>query len=289
MCRQKISQLHKMSLTRIISRLDIKGNNLVKGINLEGLRVIGSPEDFAKKYYLDGIDEIFYQDVVASLYGRNSLLDIISKTAKDIFIPLTVSGGIRKIEDIKNVLRNGADKISMNTAAIENPNLISEAVKIFGSSTITITVEIIKDDKGNYIAFTDNGRNNTNFNAFDWIRKLEDYNVGEIVVTFIETEGTGNGIDIEFAKKIKESICTPLILHGGFGTKEYILDVINEINPSGIAIASIFHYSNLDLSINKKFNYGHLDFLNKKKNSTRFKSLSVSDLKQYLKENLKDS
>ena len=135
-----------MKFSRIIPRLDIKGPNLVKGIHLEGLRVLGKPEDFARQYYLQGADELIYQDTVASLYQRNNLSKIISRTAENIFIPLTVGGGIRNLDDINNVLRAGADKISINTGAINNPNFINEASESFGSSTIVVAIEAIKQD-----------------------------------------------------------------------------------------------------------------------------------------------
>ena len=157
-----------MKNIRIIPRLDIKGPNLVKGIHLEGLRVLGAPDYFAKKYYEDGADELVYQDTVASLYGRNNIAEIITKTAKNIFIPLTVGGGIRSVNDINRVLRAGADKVSINTAAINNPKLINTASKIFGSSTIVIAIEAIKNDKGEYLAYTDNGREYTGINVIDW-------------------------------------------------------------------------------------------------------------------------
>jgi len=167
---------------RIIPKLDIKGPNLVKGVHLEGLRVLGKPEVFAKYYYEQGADELFYQDVVASLYGRNSLQEIISKTAKEIFIPLTVGGGIRTIEDISNLLRAGADKVSINTAAIENPGLITEASNIFGASTIVVSIEAIKQADGRYFAFTDNGRNSTGKEILSWAKEAELLGAGEIVI-----------------------------------------------------------------------------------------------------------
>ena len=162
-----------MSLAkRIIPKIDIKGPNLVKGINLEGLRVLGKPQDFARYYYENGADELIFQDVVASLYGRNSLFDIIKKTADEIFIPLTVGGGIRNIDDIKSILRAGADKVSINTASHENPKFISEASNIFGSSTIVVCIEAIKQSNGDYLAFTDNGRNGTNKEIRAWSKSV---------------------------------------------------------------------------------------------------------------------
>ena len=151
---------------RIIPRLDIKGPNLVKGIHLEGLRVLGKPERFARYYYEHGADELIYMDVVASLYGRNSLLNIVERTSKEIFIPLTVGGGLRTIDYIRAVLRAGADKVSLNTAAIARPELIQEAAKRFGSSTIVVSIEAKKRPDGSYECYTDNGRVRTGVNAF---------------------------------------------------------------------------------------------------------------------------
>ena len=163
---------------RIIPKLDIKGPNLVKGINLEGLRVLGKPADYAKFYFDQGADELIYQDVVASLYGRNSLVDIISKTAKEIFIPLTVGGGIKELDDISTILKAGADKVSINTGAINNPDFISKAAKRFGSSTIVISIEAIAQNNGEYLAFTDNGRNETNKNVIEWSIEAEKLGAG---------------------------------------------------------------------------------------------------------------
>ena len=163
-----------MKYVRIIPRLDIKGPNLVKGIHLEGLRVLGKPEDFAKLYYEQGADELFYQDTVASLYQRNNLTDIVTRTAKNIFIPLTVGGGIRTLDDINNVLRTGADKVAINTASINNPQFINQASKTFGSSTIVVTIEVICQPNGTYLAYTDNGREYTGVEVVKWAREVEE-------------------------------------------------------------------------------------------------------------------
>jgi len=187
---------------RIIPRLDIKGPNLVKGIHLEGLRVLGKPEQFARSYYEQGADELLYMDVVASLYGRNSLLNIIEDTAKNIFIPLTVGGGIRSLEDIQKILRAGADKVSINTAAIRNPELIQSAANKFGSSTIVVAIEALLMPNGKYEAFTDNGREPTGVNVFEWALRAEKLGAGEIMVTSIDKEGTGKGFDVELIAKI---------------------------------------------------------------------------------------
>ena len=234
-----------MSCPRIIARLDIKGPNLVKGIHLEGLRVLGSPSKFANKYVLDGADELFYQDVVASLYNRNSILEFIKETAKKISIPLTVGGGIRKISDISNVLEAGADKVALNTAAINNPEIIKESSRIVGSSTIVVTIETIKSENGDYLAYTDNGREFTGKNIFEWCKEIEQLGAGELMITSIDQEGTGTGCDIDLMKKIRSIVSIPIIAHGGIGNIKHIEQVINEGKANAVAIASLIHYGTL--------------------------------------------
>lgn len=233
-----------MNKFRIIPRLDVKGPNLVKGIKLEGLRALGDPASYANYYYLNNADELIFQDVVASLYDRNSLDEIISNVAKNIFIPLTVGGGIRSIENIESILRNGADKVSINTAATKNENLINEAAKEFGSSTICISIEIIK--KGNsYGVFVDNGREDTNIDAFEWIKKVQDLGAGEVLITSVDNEGMRKGINIDLIEKIYNMLTVPAIYHGGV-TSANDLKILFEAGFNGAAIASLFHYEILN-------------------------------------------
>lgn len=232
-----------MKTIRIIPRLDIKGPNLVKGIHLEGLRVLGKPSDFARFYYENGADELFFQDTVASLYDRNSLHEIITKTAREIFIPLTVGGGIRSIEDIKNVLRAGADKVVINTAAIKTPQFIHEASLKFGSSTIVVAIEAIKNNDGKYFAFTDNGREYSGLEVVSWAKRAEELGAGEIVITSVDREGTGEGYDIELIRLISEAVSIPVIAHGGASSPEDAVLAIQEGKADAISIASILHYS----------------------------------------------
>ena len=164
---------------RVIPKLDVKSNSLVKGINLEGLRVLGKPEQFAEHYYESGADELYFVDVVASLYGQNSLIELINRLAKKIFIPLTVGGGIKSIDDIKRVLNNGADKIAINSSAIKNPAFISEAANIFGSSTISVSIEAQKYNS-EYYAYTESGRNFSGKKVYDWVKEIEKRGAGEI-------------------------------------------------------------------------------------------------------------
>ena len=276
-----------MKYTRIISRLDIKGPNLVKGIHMEGLRVLGKPEDFARYYYENGIDELMYQDVVASLYQRNSLLKIIEKTANAISIPLTVGGGIRTLKDISNLLECGADKVSINTSAIKNPNIIEEAAKIFGSSTIVVAIETSKDSNGTHLAFTDNGREFTGIETLKWAKEMENRGAGEIFLTSIDKDGTGEGFDNEIISLVSEKVTIPVIAHGGAGNKEDVVNVIKEGKADAVAISSLLHYN----TINKiKFNpvneqEGNLEFINAKKKFKKFGLSSVGSLKRSLIKN----
>lgn len=270
-----------MKTLRIIPRLDIKGPNLVKGIHLEGLRVLGNPSRFAKFYYENGADELIFVDVVASLYQRNSLTEIIKNTANDIFIPLTVGGGIRTINDIKNVLRAGADKVAINTAAINNPEFIKIAAREFGSSTIVISVEVIRHSNGDYYCFTDNGREITGINAFEWIKKVQDFGAGEILLTSIDKEGTKKGLDLELINSISKITEIPLIVHGGIGRLEDLEEGF-KFNIDAIALSSVLHYNFID---NNNFSLdvkeGNIEFL-KKNHGNKKNEISIDSIKKFL-------
>ena len=227
---------------RVVPKLDVKGPNLVKGIHLEGLRVLGKPEEFARYYYEQGADELIYMDVVASLYQRNSLLDIVSRTAKETVIPLTVGGGLRTIDDIREALRAGADKVSLNTAAINNPDLIKQAAHRFGSSTIVVSIEAIKAPDGSYEAYTDNGRESTGVDAFEWAARAAELGAGELLVTSVDREGTGDGFDLELTRRIAESVSIPVIACGGAGRYEHVSEVVLTGKADAVCLASILHY-----------------------------------------------
>jgi imidazole glycerol-phosphate synthase subunit HisF len=229
-------------LIRIIPRLDIKGPNLVKGVHLEGLRVLGKPEHFARYYYETGADELMFMDAVASLYGRNSLDDIISKTAKEIFIPMTVGGGLRSVQDIRTVLRAGADKVSINTAAIKRPDIIREAAWEFGSSTIIVSIEARQKGNGTYEIYTDYGREPAEMDAFEWALKTVDLGAGEIMVTSIDRDGTGKGFDLELIRKIADAVPVPVIASGGAGRLPHVSEVVAQGKADAISLASMLHY-----------------------------------------------
>lgn len=276
-----------MKNIRIIPRLDIKGPNLVKGIHLEGLRVLGTPEAFAKYYYENGADELIFQDVVASLYERSSLHDLISRTAKNIFIPLTVGGGLRSIEDIREVLRAGADKVTLNTSVVRNPNFIKEASLKFGSSTIVVAIEAIKQPDGRYLAFVDNGREETGIEVVSWAEKAQELGAGEILITSVDRDGTGEGFDVELIKKISSAVSIPIIAHGGAAGLQDIELAINEGGADALAIASIFHYSALNhlSSTTQNKTEGNMSFLNSGKQFGKVKNTDIPEVKSYLKEN----
>lgn len=246
---------------RIIPKLDIKNGTLIKGIGLEGLRVLGDPYDFAKKYYEDGADEILYMDNVATLYGTNNLTKFVKKTAKDIFIPLTVGGGIKNLKNIEKLLINGADKVSINSEFVVNKKFIKEAVKNFGSSTIVATIELNKI-KNKYFITTSNGRDLYEKNPVQWAKELEDTGVGEIILTSVNNEGLRSGFDIPITKKISEIVKVPVIAHGGCGNIDHIINLIKKTNVTGVALASILHYTSIKKK-QKNFNLktGNTNFL----------------------------
>lgn len=229
-------------MIRVIPRLDIKGPNLVKGIHLEGLRVLGPPEEFSRRYYDAGADELLYVDAVASLYGRNSLLEIVERTARTIFIPLTVGGGIRTLEDIQRVLRVGADKVALNTAALERPELIREAATKFGSSTVTISIDAKKTREGAYVAYTGNGRDNSGRDVVAWACECAALGAGEILLTSIDRDGTGEGYDLELTESVATAVDIPVIACGGAGSAEHVAEAVLRGKADAVSAGSILHY-----------------------------------------------
>lgn len=236
-----------MSNIRLIARLDIKGPNLIKGIQLEGLRVIGDPQKFARQYYEQGADELIYMDIVASLYMRENLIDIVRHTASDVFIPLTVGGGVRSINDVKNLLRAGADKVAINTAAIKNPELIAAVSRRFGSQCMVLSIEAKKVPDGKWEAYTDNGREHTGLDVVEWALQGVKLGAGEILLTSVDRDGTRKGFDIALVKAVSEAVPIPVIASGGMGSVEHLLAVIKEGKADAVAMADILHYNRSNL------------------------------------------
>jgi len=232
-----------MKKFRIIPRLDVKNNTIVKGIHLEGLRVVGTPNRMAQRYYDDGADELLFIDAVASLYERNSLTDIICKAARKIFIPLTVCGGIRNIDDITNILQSGADKVAINTAAVRNPRFLKEAVARFGSQCIVLSVEAKKVGDRKWEAYTETGREKSGRDVGKWIREAINLGVGEVLLTSVDRDGTKRGYDLLLIDEVVK-VCrsVPLIVCGGAGTTEHTVQAARFHGVDALAMGSGFHY-----------------------------------------------
>lgn len=267
---------------RIIPRLDIKGQNLVKGIHLEGFRALGNVNDYIEKYYLEEADEILLNDVVASLYNRNTLFDLIKKITKKIFIPLIAGGGIKSLKDIEFLLSSGADRVFLNSSIVQNPQLLSDAVKYFGSSTIIVSIEAIKS-KRKYFCLTNSGREETNLEVNSWIKQVEDRGASEIFLTSVDMDGTGRGFDIKLINQINNLISIPIIISGGYGKTTDIKKILKYKKISAISIGSALHYSsikNFKYNFNK-FDEGNYEFLKSQKKN-RFNFTNIKKLKKIL-------
>ena len=232
---------------RIIPRLDIKGEKVVKGVHLEGLRVVGNPNEFAAEYYKDGADEIIFVDVVASLYGRNNILEVVERSARELFVPLTVGGGLRTLDDVAAALRAGADKVAINTAAVKRPAFLQETAERFGSQCVVLNLEAKRRGPGKWEALTDNGREKTGRDALEWVQEAITLGVGEVLVTSIDKEGTRKGFDIELTGAIRKLVSVPVIACGGAGTVNHVENVVQMCDVDAVACASILHYGAVSL------------------------------------------
>ena len=245
---------------RLIARLDIKGKNLIKTIQLEGLRIIGPPGEYALKYYDSGADELIFMDTVASLYGRNHLTEIIKKAAENIFVPITVGGGIRSVDDALKILRSGADKVAINTAAVLNPNLISEIATKFGSQCMVLSIEAKKISSSHWEVYTDGGREHSGLDVLEWANRAVELGAGEIFLTSVDKEGTKKGFDLDLMKTISQEVNVPLIASGGMGQLEDIKQLLKKSEVDAIAMASVLHYD--IMTINEVRNFAKTNKLN---------------------------
>ena len=232
-----------MPAPRLIARLDVKAPWLIKGIHLEGLRKIGDPAQFAQKYYEFGVDEIVYMDIVASLYDRNSLGDIVQRTTEHVFIPITVGGGIRSVKDVETMMRCGADKIAINTAVVRRPELISEIANRFGSQCVVLSIEAKQTAPGRWEAYTDNGREHTGMDAIEWAKRGVGLGAGEILLTSVDREGTRKGFDVALTRAVSSAVPVPVIASGGMGKPEDLVAVVRDGGADAIAMADILHYA----------------------------------------------
>ena len=230
-----------MSLLRLIARLDIKGKNVVKGVQMEGLRVVGDPAEMAKNYAEQGADEILYIDTVASLYGRNQLETLLEKTCADVFVPITVGGGIASKADARRLFNAGADKVAVNTAALKRPSLINELAEHFGSQAVVVSIEA-KRVNGGWEAYTDNGRNRTGMDVARWAFDAVARGVGELLITSIDRDGTRRGFDTALVAAIAPNVPVPVTASGGCGSLEHLRSVLVEGKADAVAVGSMLHY-----------------------------------------------
>jgi cyclase len=233
---------------RIIPKLEVKGSHLIKGIHLEGLRVVGTPEEAALRYYREGADEIIYMDIVASLYQRENLLEVVRRTAQQAFIPLTVGGGVRSLEDFRTFLRVGADKVAMNTAVVARPQIITEAAEAFGSQCVVVSIEAIRKGPGRWEPYTDSGRTPTGFDAVEWAVKVASLGAGEIMLTSIDRDGTCKGYDLELVETITKAVPIPVIASGGAGHPGHVGDAITKGHADAVAVAHVLHFNKFTMT-----------------------------------------
>ena len=271
---------------RVIPRLDVKGTNLVKGIHLEGLRVLGDPSYYALRYAEEGADELLFMDAVASLYGRNSLLDVVEKTARNVFIPLTVGGGIRTLDDISRALKAGADKVAISTAAVNDPDFVSQAAARFGSSTIVVHIDAKRSKSGGWNVWTENGREPTHLKAEPWAEQVAARGCGEILVTSIDNEGTLSGYDRDLLAMLTFKVTVPIIACGGANAPEPVADVAKHTDISAVCVASILHYrlaADLEREGYAFGASGEFKVLAEKRGFSRVKHTTIRAIKQALK------
>jgi cyclase len=232
---------------RLIARLDIKGQNLIKGIHMEGLRVIGSPNERARHYYQQGADELLYMDAVASLYNRSKLAELVTEVVKDVFIPITVGGGIRSVSDVTELLRAGADKVAINTAAVRNPSLLTGVAESFGSQCVVLSIEAKKRAPGSWEVYTEGGREKTGRDVLEWLEEGINLGAGEVLITSIDQDGTEKGFDIELMKRASTLSTVPVIASGGMGTPAHATQLLNGTEVDAVAVARSLHYDRLRL------------------------------------------
>ena len=239
-------------MKRVIARLDIKGNRLVKGIHLEGWRFLPEhPNEYCYKYYLQGVDEIIYVDAVASLYNRDSLKEIIKKTTDNVFVPITVGGGIRTVEDAYDILRSGADKVAICTQAVKHPEIISEVAGKFGNQCMVLSIQAKKNQSGSYSVWYDVAREKTEIDVVEWAQRGEELGAGEILLTSIDHEGLERGMDAELISLVSKAVNIPVIASGGLGKASHFVDAVKS-GADAVAVAKALHYDKLTIQEIKK-------------------------------------
>ena len=246
-----------MLAKRIIPCLDVRDGKVVKGVNFVGIREVGDPVECAMEYDRQGADEICFLDITATHEGRSTMIDVVRKTAEHVFVPLTVGGGIRGVEDFREILRAGADKVSVNSAAVKNPALISQAAEIFGSQCVVVAIDAKRDGQGNFHVVVHGGRKDTGLDAVEWAKKCQELGAGEILLTSMDCDGTKNGYDIELTRTIAENVSVPVIASGGAGTLEHFKEALTDGKADAALAASLFHYKELEIRQVKEYLQGY--------------------------------
>jgi cyclase len=241
-----------MLKNRIIPCLDVKNGRVVKGVNFGNLIDAGDPVSQAKFYYEEGADELCFLDITASIEKRDIIIEVVKKVAQSCFIPFTVGGGIKNLDDFSNLLQNGADKVSVNSAAINNPQLIAKAANKFGSQCVVVAIDAKKNSQGNYEIFTHGGTKSTGIDAVSWSLEVQKLGAGEILLTSMDKDGTKQGYDLELIKKISNKLTIPLIASGGVGNLQHLCDGIKS-GASAVLAASIFHFKEYSIKEAKEF------------------------------------
>lgn len=236
-----------MRNVRLIARLDVKMNWLIKGVQMEGWRKVGDPAEYAMKYAEQGADELLFMDVVASLYQRNNLHDIVERVARNVFVPMTIGGGIRTAEDVKALLDKGADKAAINTAATQRPELLTEISDRYGSQATVLSIEAMANGNGAWEAMTDNGRNRTGRDVVEWAQEAQDRGAGEIILTAISQEGLGRGYDLDLVRTVSDAVSIPVVASGGLGAPEHLTELIGKTEVSAAAAAQALHWNKVTL------------------------------------------
>lgn len=242
-----------MLAKRIIPCLDVRNGKVVKGVNFEGVKDVGDPVELAIQYNKQGADEIVFYDITASHEGRGVMLDVVRETAKQVFVPLCVGGGIATIEDFRDTLRAGADKVSINSQAVKNPKLISDAAEVFGSQCVVIGIDAKRNDKGGYSVFINGGRLDMNLDLGDWVKEIEERGAGEICLNSIDTDGVRGGFDIEMLNFVCSRVKIPVIASGGCGTINHFSEVFEQTASSAALAASLFHFGELTVGEVKEY------------------------------------
>lgn len=225
---------------RLVARLDVKGPNVIKGVQFEGLRVMGDPAQLAERYYQDGAQELLFIDTVASLYGRNNLTSLVEQTVKNVFIPLTVGGGIQSVENARDLLSAGADKVALNTPAIKRPDLLRELAEEFGSQCVVLSIQAKKTGEG-WEALTEAGREHSGRDVLEWLEEATERGAGELLLTSVDKDGTGTGYDLDLLQMVSALSRIPVVASGGFGEPKHIRDLFEVAWPEGIAIGRAAH------------------------------------------------